>query len=326
VGSVGVRDADGAWLGYERMRNLLGADVVSLDTEGAQAIVAGRRGPIAAALAPRQRIEIRNEEGLPGALIANAELSWSGANGEATAGVVQPAAALRREFGKGRLAWIAVGPERAATTGTDARLLRHLLEAALAWSSRMPFVEVLPWPTGAPFAGVVEPDTAAATPQPELGWKREIDAAANDAGIARLKIPGGARRRGDTEKRLAAAIGELERQRAWIATRAEISKWTRQRAVVKASARHTGPNRIIVEVTNLGPSEASRVVLRLFLNQPVLRATVEATKLFQGVATLQLRPNAELLDLILPPLDASASAAFSLDYEPAPSHERSGEP
>lgn len=185
----------------------------------------------------------------------------------------------------------------------------------------MPAVEVLPWPGGAPFAGVVEPSTAAATPQPELGWKREIDAAASDAGIAHLLIPGEARRRGDTETRLAAVIGELERRRAWVATRSEISNWTRQRAVVEASVRRAGPRRIVVEVTNLGRSQASRVVLRVFLNQPVLRAAVEATKLLQGVATVQLRPHAEALDLVLPPLDPRSSTAFSLDYEPTPSQE-----
>ena len=31
VGSIGVRDADGAWRGYETMRNLLGAEVLPLD-------------------------------------------------------------------------------------------------------------------------------------------------------------------------------------------------------------------------------------------------------------------------------------------------------
>jgi hypothetical protein len=317
VGSVGVRDADGAWLGYQRMRNLLGADVIPLDEDHARAIVANRRGPIAAALAPRQRIGIRHEEDFPGALVANAELSWTGPHGDSAA----PAAALRREFGKGRLAWIAVGPERAATAGADHRLLRHVLEAAVAWCSRMPSVEVLAWPAGAPFAGVVEPGPAAATSQPELGWKREIDAAANDAGIAHLLVPSEARRHGDTGTRLAAVIGELERRRAWVATRSEISNWTRQRAVVDASVRRAGPNRIVVEVTNLGRSEASRVVLRVFINQPVLRATVEATELLQGVATVQLRANAELLDLVLPPLEPRSSAAFSIDYEPTPSQE-----
>jgi len=326
VGSVGVRDADGAWLGYERMRNLLGADVVSLDEDRASAIFANHRGPIAAALLPRQRIGIRYEEGLPGALIANAELRWSGPRGTATADSGGPAAALRREFGKGRLAWIAVGPESAATTGDDPRLLRHVLEAAIAWSSRMPWVEVLPWPGGAPFAGVFEPDSAGAAPKAELDWNREIEGAANDAGIAHMLIPSATRREGDTETRLAAVIGELEHQRAWIATRSEVSKWTRQRAAVEASVRRAGPSRVIVEVTNFGRSETSRVVLRVFLNQPALRAAVEGTKLFQGVATVQLRPNAEVLDLILPPLDSRASAAFSVDFEPAPSQERSGEP
>jgi len=326
VGSVGVRDADGAWLGYERMRNLLGADVVSLDEDRARAIVADHRGPIAAALVPRQQIDIRYEEGLPGALIANAELSWAGAHGDSQADSGGPAAALRREFGKGRLAWIAVGPERAATAGADHRLLRHVLEAAVAWSSRMPSVEVLPWPGGAPFAGVVERDIAVATPQPELGWKSEIDAAASDAGIAHLRVPSEARRHGDTEKRLAGVIGELERRRAWVATRNEISNWTRQRAVVEASVRRAGPHRVVVEVTNFSRAEASRVVLRVFLNQPVLRAAVEATELLQGTATVQLRPHAEVLDLALPPLDPRSSAAFSLDYEPASSQQGSGEP
>jgi hypothetical protein len=317
VGSIGVRDADGAWLGYQRMRNLLGAEVVPLDEDRARAIVAEHRGPIAAALAPRQQIGIHYEEGLPGVLIANAELSWIGSH--ADSGL--PAAALRREFGNGRLAWIAVGPERAAAPGADHRLLRHVLEAAVAWSSRMPAVEVLPWPGGAPFAGVVEADTAAATPQPELGWKREIAVAASDAGIAHLRVANEARRHGETETRLAAAIGELEKRRAWVATRSEISNWTRQRVVVEASVRRAGPQRVVVEVTNLGRSQASRVVLRVFLNQPVLRAAVEATELLQGVATLQLRPNAEVLDLVLPPLDPRSSAAFNIDYEPAPSRE-----
>jgi len=300
----------------------LGAEVVPLDEDRAQAIVATRRGPLAAALAPRQRIGVVYEQGFPGALVEEAELSWSGAHGT----VSGPAAALRREFSKGRLAWIAVGPERAATAGADPRLLRHVLEAAVAWTSRMPWVEVLPWPGGAPFAGVVERDIAVATPQPELGWKSEIDAAASDAGIAHLRVPSEARRHGDTEKRLAGVIGELERRRAWVATRNEISNWTRQRAVVEASVRRAGPHRVVVEVTNFSRAEASRVVLRVFLNQPVLRAAVEATELLQGTATVQLRPHAEVLDLALPPLDPRSSAAFSLDYEPASSQQGSGEP
>jgi hypothetical protein len=294
VGSVGVRDGDGAWLGYDRMRNLLGAEIVPLDEAQAREIVADHRGPIAAALAPRERIGIRPEPGIPGALIPNAELVWAGERATTSA----PAAAVRRDFGKGRLAWIAVGPDRAATAGADPRSLRHVLEAAVAWSSRMPSVEVLPWPGGASFAGVVKPDATVANAEPEIGWRREIEAAANDAGIARLLVPGGRPGHAEMEKRLASVIGELEQRGAWVATSRELSNWIRQREVVEATVRRVGPNRIAVEVTNFSRSEASRVVLRVFVNQPVLRASVETTKLLQGT-----------------------SMAFSLDYEPAPSQE-----
>jgi hypothetical protein len=188
----------------------------------------------------------------------------------------------------------------------------------------MPWVEVLPWPGGASFAGVVEPAASgggAADGRPELVWTREIDAAEQDAGIARLLVSADARRHDATEARLADAIGELGRRGAWLATRSEISTWTRQRSAVNASVRRAGPRRIVVEVTNLGRSAASRIVLRVFLNEPVLRAEVDATELLQAAARVQLRPNAEVLDLVLPQLDPRASAAFSLDYEPTPSQD-----
>lgn len=312
IGSVGVRDADGAWLGYDTMRNLLGAPVTPLAEDRAQAIVASGRGPLAAALAPRQRIGVKPEVGLPGVTLAGAELRWAGVQPSDVA----PAAALRRDFGAGRLAWIAVSPDAAATTGVDHQSLRHVLEAAVAWTSRTPWIEVMAWPGGAPFAGVVEQDvvTAAAPADSSRVWQREIDAAASDGGIARLLVTD---RHAATEKQLAGAIGDLTRRGAWVATRSELSTWTRARAAVEVSVRRAGPHRVLVEVTNFGRGAASRVVLRLWLNEPVRSAEAEATKLMQETAGVRLVPNAEVLDLVLPDLAARASAAFSLDYQPA---------
>jgi hypothetical protein len=320
VGAIGVHDAGGAWLGYETMRNLLGAEVLPLDADRARAIVANHRGPIASALTPRQQIGVIPGDVFPAVRVSDSELRWTGAQADPDA----PAAALRREFGGGRLAWIAVGPERVVGDDADQRRLRRVLQAAVAWSSRTPWVEVLPWPAGASFAGVVETDPSggdAAAASPEPMWTREIDAAQRDAGIARLLVSSDVRRHGSTEARLADAIGELGRRRAWVATRSEISTWTRQRTAVHASVRRAGPRRIVVEVTNFARSATSRVVLRVFLNEPVLRADVDATKLLQSAAKVQLHSNSEVLDLTLPPLDARASAAFTLDYEPAPSQD-----
>ncbi|RIK97108.1 MAG: hypothetical protein DCC71_21910, partial [Proteobacteria bacterium] len=76
IGSVAVRDAEGAWRGYAAMRELLGADVVPQD--GAAALVAARRGPLSSPLAPRQKIAVAGEPGLPGVAAADAELRWDG--------------------------------------------------------------------------------------------------------------------------------------------------------------------------------------------------------------------------------------------------------
>ena len=134
--------------------------------------------------------------------------------------------------------------------------------------------------------------------------------------MARLLLPEAARRQGSIERPLAAAMGELERRGAWVATRREISTWTRERAAVEASVRRAGPRRVVVEVTNFGRTPTARLVLRVWLNEPVRRAEAEATKLMQDRATVRLVPNAEVLDLVLPELDERESAAFSLDYEP----------
>ena len=315
VGSVGVRDADGNWLGYDTMRNLLGVEVAPLAEDRAQAIVASTRGPIAAALAPGQRIDVTPEVGLPGAVLADAELRWAGAQAKDD----WPAAALRRDFGAGRLAWLAIGPDRTATTEADQRRIRRVLEAAVAWVSRTPWIEVLPWPDAAPFAAVVETDPGVDADPSTRIWRDEIAAAMAEGGIARLAVPAAAQRQGSTERELAAAIGDLDHRGAWVVTRSEASNWTRKRAAVKASVRRAGPRRVLVEVTNFGRSETAGVVLRVFLNEPVRHAEVEATKLFQADAELRFVPGAEVIDLALPDLDARASAAFSLDYEPVSS-------
>jgi hypothetical protein len=197
--------------------------------------------------------------------------------------------------------------------------MRRVLEASVAWVSRTPWVEVLPWPNGAPFAGVVE---ATGDGADAAAWKREIEAAALDGGVARLAVPSRAPDRTVIERRLADAMGALGRRGAGIATRGDVSTWTRQRAGVDASVRRVGPRRLAVEVTNFGRTKVERVVLRVYLNAPALRAEAEATKLLQANASVRnLHPNAEVLDLALPELDGRASAAFSLDYEPASSGE-----
>ena len=183
TGSIGVRGPDGSWRGYALMRALLGVEVEALDPERAQAIVAARRGPLSAPLLPRERVAVAPEPGLPALVEQGSELAWGPGEGDA------PSASLRRAVGRGRLAWLAIGPERVAR-GADPQPLGEVLRAAVAWAAHRPFVEVLPWPGAAPFAASVDAQGGTDAPVDEAATRRalsaEIAAAGASGGLARL--------------------------------------------------------------------------------------------------------------------------------------------
>ena len=110
IGGIATRDAEGAPLGTAAMQAFLGAPVVPLGAQAGAALVAARRGPIAAPLAPDQSIGVDAAEGAFGLDAPDAELRWEGG----------PAASFRAARGSGRLAWLAVAPD-AAASGADRR-------------------------------------------------------------------------------------------------------------------------------------------------------------------------------------------------------------
>lgn len=170
IGGIATRDAEGAPVGTAAMQTFLGAPVVALGAVPEAVLVAARRGPIAAPLAPDQSILVHAAEGAFGLDAADAELRWDGG----------PAASLRVTRGGGRLAWLAVPPE-AAASGADRRRLQHIQEAAIAWVSRTAWIEVLPDPAGEP----------PATRRDRAAWslaRGAVDASVRRAGPRRLIV------------------------------------------------------------------------------------------------------------------------------------------
>jgi hypothetical protein len=312
TGSLGVRDREGSWRGYDLMRKLLGgAEVAPVGKDGTHGLVAAHRGPLSAPLAPAQPIAVQAEDGLPGIADGDAELRW-----EATGGEEAPAAALRRSFGRGRLVWLAVGPERGAPGERGELPLAAVLESALAWVARRPTVEILPWPSGAAFAAVLEPqpERAATLAPARATFARELEAGAAAASVAWLSLPGASS--GETHALAVDLLAEAQRQGAWVATRAELSSWIRSRSSLEATLRHAGPQRLAVAITNHAPRPTRDVVLRVHLNRRAVRATAEPTALLQARPGVRFRQGDEVIDLVLPELAARRSAAFSVDYEP----------
>jgi len=311
LGSVAVLGADGGWLGHATMERLLGAPLVVLDDAEALAFVAARRGPLSAPLAPRERIDVGGEVGTLGVLAADPELRWVTANADASI-----AAGLRRSHGAGRLVWLSVPPERATPGEPERRRARSVLQAAVAWASRTPWIEVLPWPNGKPFAAWVE--TGALEGAPETDWRRAIAAAKRDGGPAELLVPAEVARQHALQPALARTLGALGRDGAWVTTRLAHSEWTRARGAVDASVRRVGPRRLAVEVTNQARKDLDGLVLRIHLNDPVVDARAEATQLLQQAAQARLSPDGNSFDLSVPRIEARSSAAYNVDVEPMP--------
>jgi hypothetical protein len=324
TGAVGVRSPAGGWRGYGVMERLLQVSrVVPLAPGAADSIAAARRGPISAPLRADQQIALRSQSGAPGIDDPGAELRWTGTE----AGV---GASRRLRIGRGRLLWLAAGPESLARGGGVPSVsgdAARLLAASVAWAAAEPFAELLAWPDRARFAAHVDRDGHAPAPLPESleragsmpAMKRviaeEIARAERIGGLARVAVPEDLLGEPRRSELLDWAERRIRARGAWLAIRAEISTWRRLHGGVSATLDRVGPQRSVLGVTNDNREAVRGAVLRVHVNRPVLRAEVQRTTLQQASPALIFERRAERVDIALPDLPGDTSQAFSLDLE-----------
>jgi hypothetical protein len=319
AGSLAVRSADGRWLGYERMARLLRTGSVGLvDADASRAIAAWHRGPLSSGLAPGEELALLPEAGVPALDDPEAELRWAGEPG------LGAAASRRLAVGRGRLVWLAAGPESIAEPGAGgADAMRRLVGAALAWAGREPALEMLPWPNGAPLAGQVLTHAPASWSSLdrralERRIRAEIEESAESGTLARIGLPAARLGRSESERLWRAAISLLREHDAWIAPRGAVAEWSLRRTRVTHRLRRSGPQRLTVDVTNRGDEEIEGLVLRVHLNAPCRSVRVAGTKLLQELPGFALDRERERVDLPLPALAARSTLSFHLDVEPGP--------
>jgi peptidoglycan/xylan/chitin deacetylase (PgdA/CDA1 family) len=158
AGWVGVRAAEDWAAGALRMARLLEVpEVARLPREASLYAAAGARGPLSAGLLPGEKTGLAPEPAVPAVALPGAELFWS----DFALAPAAPAAGAERhlEVGAGRLAWLAPTPEAASATHAAGVWMAAVVEGALAWAARRPTAEILAWPEGAPYAGLLAMDS-----------------------------------------------------------------------------------------------------------------------------------------------------------------------
>lgn len=301
TGAVGAYSALGEFENYDRLRRLLQVkDAAAAPAVGIGRVRSNRRGPLSALLFPAEELSLSpapEATAIPG---SEGELAWATGDSEAP----PLAAALRRELGEGRLVWLGAGPEL-VTTYAGLEPAGKIVRACLRWLAREPLVEVLPWPGAAPYA-VAEISGGSAfellqnsggqSPKAKLNLER----ARLTAGLLRLS-------------RDADEMAQARREGAWVARPDRVAKWLAAREKVFVRSEVVGPNRVLVAVTNEGRADLAGLALRVYLNRPVRRISVERTTLQQN--TPEANPDAaeSLVDLKLPRLAAGANSAYYVD-------------
>lgn len=329
TGAVAVRAPDGAWLGWDRMLSLLAVRaVVPLEASASTRLAPARRGPISAALPPGSSLPLLPESGAPALADGSAELRWESAPPHGAAG-----ASRRRRLDRGRLAWIAVGPESARLPDGDQwSALAEVFRGALAWVSRQPSLELLAWPDGSPLAvDIVESDAAAGSRERfEQRVRAEVAAAAETGDVARLVLAVGGLGAVERVRRASWARQLAESRAGWLAPESERRAWARRRDALRVGIVRVSSRRLRLEVSNRGAERVDGAAVRLHWNRPFADVEVRGTTLFQG--GVRVRPAeagsthdgtgdaaadraapGEWSDLLLPGIPARSHRAWVVD-------------
>jgi hypothetical protein len=310
------------------MADLLAAPgIVPRDRVASRALRAAGRGPLTAPLAPGQRVSLHAEPGVPALPDPEAELEWPGDGSRPTG------ASRRLPLGRGRLVWIAAGPESADEEVADRLFvggeMPQLVDAAVAWAAREPYVEVLAWPEGAPIGALVERDPTAPELRPAALAEaagaterrrmldREIARTARSGGLFQLAVPTGAVSEPLRAELFLHATARLRERRAWFGERGDVAQWRRLHGGLVATIDRVGPRRRLIEVENSGRETVRGAVLRVHLNDVLHAAQLERTTLQQEEPRVRLDLRAEQLDLLLPDLPGRSRRAYTLDLESA---------
>ena len=162
-GPCGVRDAAGAWIGWEAMGALIGStEVEEVPRDRAFFLTIGWAAPVGLEQIAGRRIAVRPADRQWGVRGLAPAAFWTDYRRQAIPEGEEPLlCAGARVAGRGRVAWIGGPPDLDAADEEGRRLAAALLDGLLAFAGGAPLAGVERWPGGKRAAVLIEIDAEA---------------------------------------------------------------------------------------------------------------------------------------------------------------------
>lgn len=149
VGPVGVRDSDGAWVGWNRFHSIVGsANLREFSDLETMFLVVSGTGPVGSASRAGYRISLLRRDGQWGIAGLPGAAYWADYDRKAFPADEAFHAAAVGTRGPGRYAWIGFDPDLPAGTVDDRDAFARLLADLVKWSLSVPVSEVDLYPNG----------------------------------------------------------------------------------------------------------------------------------------------------------------------------------
>jgi len=109
-------------------------------------------------------------------------------------------------------------------------------------------------------------------------------------------------------------IQDLKRKDFWITTASEISKWFERKDKVEVKIEPRGESRVVLTVSNQGDKTINNLVIKVDLNQPATRITLNTEIIGTKLAKYEFDKTNKTVYLYINDLEKGESRTYYLDY------------
>ncbi|PJA98773.1 MAG: hypothetical protein CO128_05485 [Ignavibacteriales bacterium CG_4_9_14_3_um_filter_30_11] len=145
-------------------------------------------------------------------------------------------------------------------------------------------------------------------------YQEDVDRILFEGGLYVFKLHTEYQCRSENVNVIKQIIQDLKRKDFWITTASEISKWFERKDKVEVKIEPRGESRVVLTVSNQGDKTINNLVIKVDLNQPATRITLNTEIIGTKLAKYEFDKTNKTVYLYINDLEKGESRTYYLDY------------